>query len=59
MPIYYICPQCNAQKEAYVRLTELAPVICEFGHPMERQMRTPGFTLKGAGFYANDYWKRK
>ena len=56
----YACPVCSYQTEITCRESCIDHFYCpECGAKMEKQFPAPAFTLKGAGFYVNDYKEEK
>jgi putative FmdB family regulatory protein len=62
MPNYdFACSACGHKFEAQIPIARLSqdvrcPHCCE---PAQRQISPVGFRLKGAGFYQNDYARKK
>lgn len=61
MPTYdYKCPHCGCRFEIRVPVDKSDVVTCpECGVFADRQPSAPAFSLKGTGFYKNDYPKEK
>lgn len=57
MPIYeYQCDSCGAQRELFVRSTDVAPPLCAACRKRMRRVISPtSFILKGSGWYVTDY----
>jgi putative FmdB family regulatory protein len=61
MPLYeYECPACGRVFEELRRVGDESPATCpECGAPCARVVSLSAFALKGSGFYATDYVKRR
>lgn len=61
MPIYeYQCKKCGKQFEAFQGITEPDLKICKFCKgKVHKMMSLSSFSLKGTGWYATDYAKKK
>lgn len=52
MPIYsYACPVCGAKKDVLQKSSDPAPKCEHDQAPMQKQLTTPAFNLKGGGWY--------
>ena len=61
MPLYeFECPACDRVFEELRRSGDEAAAACpECGRPAPRIVSLSSFALKGSGFYATDYVKRR
>lgn len=58
MPTYpYVCGRCGHRFDLFQRMSDPPVGTCpKCSNPhAERMISAPGFILKGAGFYVNDY----
>ncbi len=61
MPIYeYTCQKCKAHTEILQKLGDKPLTRCKkCGGKLEKQWSASGIQFKGAGWYVNDYAKKK
>lgn len=57
MPLFeYLCPKCDTSFEYILNLTEPMDRTCpECGCEMERVISKPNFSLKGGGWFKDNY----
>jgi putative FmdB family regulatory protein len=60
MPIYeYRCKKCNAQLEAFLKLSDKPPTRCrKCGGRLEKMISSPAIQFKGEGWYVTDYARK-
>jgi len=61
MPIYeYRCQQCGKEFEVFRGVRDAADPVCRFcSGPVRRLISASSFHLKGSGWYATDYARKK
>jgi putative FmdB family regulatory protein len=61
MPIYeYQCPKCTEVREVWQSIYDTDPMECSNCEvPMQKLISKSAFQLKGGGWYADGYCKKK